>query len=790
MKKLYTLLILILVFSIHSSAININGSITSGGVTRTFTIHAPGASVAPNLPVVYILHGDGGTGAGIKGYSGFDSIADQNNFIAVYPNAYQSGGLWNKFVDFAPGDSGSGNYTAPDDVLFFSDLTDYLCTTYTINTAKVYATGHSGGAYMCYNLAMQLSNKIAGVAPVAGSLWGSNAPLNALFTSANYKKVPIYHIHGDADATVSYPDGDNTPIAWDEWPFSAFGYYGCYNSTYTSTTNIAGTTNVKRLNFCTGPASATTKEVYLIRIMGGGHGWPLATGYKPALAIWNFFNQYALPAANPCSVVPPSTVYGTVKGGIAGSSISNYIHTSGRYVLGPRGDTVIIRGVNYAPYNWGYDINELNINQIALSNANAVRLVWYMNGGGAPVYPNWVALDSAISKCVQKGLIAIPELHDQTCTNDSVALSNLIGFWTNPAMLNILNKYKKNVIVNFANEALGSGNWGWLGGSASQFKNIYGNIITQLRNVAGFNFPIMIDAPDCGGNEDAIINNSTATYLTATDPMHNIIYSVHAYWPLPTNTSAMLNTRVTAMRNSNIPFVFGEVAATADCSDIILLDSLLKFAKINDIGWLAWSWDRDNCAARQITTAGAFSNLTPYGNTIVNNTQTGLVATAVKILPPLSGPLAVAEIYLQIKNNVLYWTTLNNNIQYNIACSKNNIDWTIVKQNITLNEFEINPEWSIYNYWKIIGNNMESNIVKYNASKSNIYISPNPSTDNIIVNGLNDNFSYCIATINGVVVLNGNNNLKPIDIKSLTNGVYILRIVNAQINKSIIFSKQ
>ena len=59
------------------------------------------------------------------------------------------------------------------------------------------------------------------------------------------------------------------------------------------------------------------------------------------------------------------------------SQTSNFIHTSGKYILGPCNDTITIKGINYAPYNWGYTLSDLKIDQISQTGANAVRIVWY-----------------------------------------------------------------------------------------------------------------------------------------------------------------------------------------------------------------------------------------------------------------------------------------------------------------------------------------------------------------------------------------------------------------------------
>ncbi len=296
MKLLKSLTITTLIsLSNIALAIDGTGSFTSGGITRTFAYHAPGTSIASNLPVMLVYHGDGGSGAGVKGYSGFDAVADAQNFIAVYPDAIATS--WNRYVDNVPGDAGLVNPGAPDDVQFTSDLISYLCTNYHINSHKVYATGHSAGGFMAYCLAVQLSSKIAAFAPVSASLWGDNAYITNYF-STSYVPVPIYHIHGDTDGTVSYPDPDNTPVAWGEWPLSGFSYPNCGNDTYISISSIVAG-SVSKLNFCL--PTATVKEVSLVRIIGGGHGWPSVGGYNPALSIWNFCNSYSLTSTAICS---------------------------------------------------------------------------------------------------------------------------------------------------------------------------------------------------------------------------------------------------------------------------------------------------------------------------------------------------------------------------------------------------------------------------------------------------------------------------------------------------------
>jgi endoglucanase len=275
--------------------VNRTGSLVSGVRTRTFTYHLPSNPSKDNLPLLIAYHGDGGTGASFQSYAGLDAIANTQNFIVVYPDAVSVGGSiqFNKYADSAPGfgaaDDADGpnpaDPNAPDDVLFTSDLIDYLARNYSINRNRVYVTGHSGGGFMCYFLSMALSNKIAAFVPVAASLWGNNSYLNTYFTAANYTPVPVLHIHSAGDPTVDPPIIPYPKTPAYAWPLSTFSGLNCSNwGTYSTT---AFTPTVDSLTFC-----GTGKKVVLLMTKDATHGW--TSQFNVAQTIWNFVKTYQL----------------------------------------------------------------------------------------------------------------------------------------------------------------------------------------------------------------------------------------------------------------------------------------------------------------------------------------------------------------------------------------------------------------------------------------------------------------------------------------------------------------
>lgn len=380
------------------------------------------------------------------------------------------------------------------------------------------------------------------------------------------------------------------------------------------------------------------------------------------------------------------------------------IYTSGSNIFGPCGDTLRLKGVNYAPYNWGWSPSQNNIFQVALTGANCIRLPWYKTTPDGPTpqatYNNLVNLDSALSKCIQKKLIPILELHDQTCQNSPSALITLANWYVQPAVITLINKYKHSLILNIANEALFVS---WTSNTLTaqtNFVNTYTTIVNTLRG-NNITVPIMIDGPDCGTNLD-VLSNVGGT-IKGSDPAQNIIFSAHAYWYLyANNDSLQMLSKINYALSKNIPFILGEIANLQDdvsmCQYTLNYKSLLKICKQKKVGWIAWSWDNDGCSARRMSSTGSFTALTTYGNDIVNNPVYGLATNS----PAKSKYL-------------LYGTCVSTGIS-----EWDNINHGLIFPNPSEGVFNVNmqnDEVSIVNVYDINGKKMETDEIAYRKYK-------------------------------------------------------------------------
>jgi polyhydroxybutyrate depolymerase len=200
MKKIFIYIFYSLIFT-SSQAQNVSRKITVDGLQRHYIIHLPPSfNSLKKLPLIFALHGGGGTAKGAIPFYNLEGPGDKNNFIIVYPDAVNK--AWS-----IPGMASrvKGLDTTVNDLHFMNALLDTMIASYKADPAQVFCTGISRGAMFSYYLADVMNSRITAIAAVCGGISKTQAQTYFL-----KKALPVLIINGTADPLVKYYGGYGT----------------------------------------------------------------------------------------------------------------------------------------------------------------------------------------------------------------------------------------------------------------------------------------------------------------------------------------------------------------------------------------------------------------------------------------------------------------------------------------------------------------------------------------------------------------------------------------------------
>jgi polyhydroxybutyrate depolymerase len=235
------------------------------GGQRRYIIHVPRAVRSGHpLPLVLVLHGGMGNAESAVAMTRMNEAADQSGFIAVYPDG--SGRPRVPLLTWNAGPCcGFASNKNVDDVGFIRALVSWLESTRRIEAGAVFAAGFSNGAMMCHRLGVELSDRIAAIAPVSGSFM----PLNGVPA----RPVSVIMFNGTADRHVPYRGGigDRSLVRHPNKPAAyAVEFWVKHNGC--SATPLMEERNGVRWETYDGGREGTAVVLYTIK--GGGHAWP------------------------------------------------------------------------------------------------------------------------------------------------------------------------------------------------------------------------------------------------------------------------------------------------------------------------------------------------------------------------------------------------------------------------------------------------------------------------------------------------------------------------------------
>lgn len=178
-------------------------SIESDGRTRTYEIHIPSSYVeSAAVPLVFMMHGGGGSGVRILEQTKWDEKADAEGFILVAPDGVEKN--WNDGRGYTARGATTDTVTEVDDVAFIKALVEEIQRTYQIDENRIYIAGVSNGAMMSQRMICDAPGIFAAVGAVSG-------PMRTQTADTCAGTAAVIGIHGTNDPFWPMPDADGIP---------------------------------------------------------------------------------------------------------------------------------------------------------------------------------------------------------------------------------------------------------------------------------------------------------------------------------------------------------------------------------------------------------------------------------------------------------------------------------------------------------------------------------------------------------------------------------------------------
>ena len=318
-----------------------------------------------------------------------------------------------------------------------------------------------------------------------------------------------------------------------------------------------------------------------------------------------------------------------------------------------------------------------SIPYIKATGANAVRIVFGPTENDPWRYQcmSTEARRAVVEEYIKYKIVPVVEYHNATGLNDPAKLNEAVDFWIGEKeWLDDLARY---VIVNITNEwakpyaNTENGVIIYPASSVSEWAAEYKKAIVRLRN-AGIKNLLVVDSFDYANKLTCILDNGQS--IIDEDPMHNIMFSIHAYGGWYSSQTTGVQNRdgswnadhaLTLLEDKKITAIFGEfnrehtLSVGLNCApDNELIDDFNK----HKAGWIFWMWW--NTGDDMVNQSDSFS-YSYGGKTVSDKMKSSIEATifpntpvpALPVIDPPDpnwdpGPAKIAQRFLvDIKDN-------------------------------------------------------------------------------------------------------------------------------------------
>jgi polyhydroxybutyrate depolymerase len=270
-------------------------SIVVNGVPRTYSLHVPSGFMPHGGALVVALHGAGDNGLNFERTTGLSATADQGGFAVVYPD-----GLFNPRVGASDWQHFGDDFT--DDVSFLRQLIAAVSASVQTDPRRTYVAGFSDGGRLAHRAGVELSDLIAAIGDVGGSLFQGSGQVPVPSARA---PVSVVILHGDEDLYCGAPSDASQDQAFNYWS----GLADNCASVNPAGPLCDGQGNITALVDKTADLCRGGSAVRLYRMIGGRHAWyggllnvPGQSPFNPDLdavtgvtvnqILWNFFTAH------------------------------------------------------------------------------------------------------------------------------------------------------------------------------------------------------------------------------------------------------------------------------------------------------------------------------------------------------------------------------------------------------------------------------------------------------------------------------------------------------------------